>query len=57
MELTLLIWENIFLKELFYICKIFCHVLIYLNNLAIIIKFEYELVVLLWYYYYNNKNL
>ena len=50
MELTLLIWENIFLKELFYICKIFCHVLIYkyyLNNLAIIIKFEYELVVLL----------
>lgn len=47
MELTLLIWENIFLKELFYIYKIFCHVLIYLNNLAIIIKFEYELVVLL----------
>ena len=57
MELTLLIWENIFLKELFYIYKIFCHVLIYLKNLAIIIKFEYEFVVLLWYYYYNNKNL
>ena len=47
MELTLLIWENIFLKELFYIYKIFCQVLIYLNNLAIKIKFEYELVVLL----------
>ena len=45
MELTLLIWQNIFLKELFYIYKIFCQFLICLNDLAIIIKLEYELVV------------